>query len=382
MNAMPENAPMSVPGSPRGIRLSRRAIGLCPYAPPVGGASIDLHLDANEGPPGVIPASASPSIPAELARRYPNAAALEQALADRLRVGADSVLVTAGGDDAIDRACRVSLEPGRRAVVPVPTFEMIERYAASAGGETVRVSWRSGRYPVATVIGAADERTGLVAVVSPNNPTGAVVSGSDLRMLAGSVPDAMVLVDLAYTEFADEDLTPEALSLPNALVVRTFSKAFGLAGLRVGYAVGPAAVIRAMRGAGSPFPTSAVSLLAAACALERADEWLPAVVSRVRMERDALASTLRSLGAPAWPSQANFVLAEFGDAGAVWNGLAEHGIAVRRFAPGSGLDRCLRISCPASEPAFERLTAALRTVLREVARRGGLSGEANKGEAP
>ncbi len=350
------------------VRLSRRAAGAIAYAPPAAGRPIDLFLDANEGPAwGFDVLQDLGRLNPEIMRRYPTTDALERALAARMGLDAACVLVTAGGDDAIERACRVCLEPGRTIIVPVPTFEMIERDAALAGAEVVRVPWPEGEYPTREVNGAIDERTGMIAVVSPNNPTGAVAKAADLEMLAAAAPKALLLVDLAYTEFADVDLTSAALALPNAVVIRTFSKAFGLAGLRVGYAIGPRRVIAAMRAVGSPYPVSSLSLAVAGVALDRAETRLAAVISSIREERGALGHTLRDLGVRAQPSQANFVLAEFESserAEWVWNALAGLGIAVRRFSKGRGLDRCLRITCPGDEIAFSRLTEGLRAALR------------------
>jgi len=361
------NTPANIPpvtGAPGAFRLSARASDAAPYAPPGSGRPIDLFLDANEGPEGgVEPGWPAPADPDE-ARRYPCAAELESALADRSGVDRARVLVTAGGDDAIDRACRACLEPGRTLVLPVPTFEMIERSAILAGAAVVRAAWPGGPYPIKHVLGAIDDRTTMIAVVSPNNPTGAVASRHDLEALSAAAPWATLLVDLAYTEFADEDLTGAALALPNAVAIRTFSKAFGLAGLRVGYAIGPERLIHAMRAMGSPYPASSLSIAGATAALQRAPVRLPAVVARIRHERDVLAQTLRNLGARPQPSQANFVLARFDDAPCVWNSLASLGIAVRCFAPGKGLDDALRITCPGDEASFDRLLSALHAAVR------------------
>ena len=350
------------------VRLSERAAGAIAYAPPAAGRPIDLFLDANEGPAwGFDALQDLGRLDPEIMRRYPSTGALERSLAARLGVDPTCVLVTAGGDDAIDRACRVCLEPGRTIIVPVPTFEMIERDALLAGAEVVRVPWPEGAYPTRAVLGAVDERTGMIAVVSPNNPTGAAASAVDLEALASGAPKAILLVDLAYTEFADVDLTSAALALPNAVVIRTFSKAFGLAGLRVGYAIGARRVIAAMRAMGSPYPVSSLSLAVAGAALERSESRLPPVVARIREERDALAHSLRDLGVRARPSQANFVLADFESkerAEWVWNALAGLGIAVRRFTAGNGLNACLRITCPGNAGAFSRLTNGLWAALR------------------
>lgn len=350
------------------LRLSRRAADAIAYSPPEPGHHVDLFLDANEGPGNPESLEKLARMSPGLARRYPSSASLERELAACLRVDPASVLVTAGGDDAIDRACRASLEPGRTIIIPVPTFEMIERYAALAGADVVRVPWAAqDGYPIRAVRETIDERTGMIALVSPNNPTGAIASPDDLGALVAAAPHALLLVDLAYTEFADEDLTRVALAQPNAVVIRTFSKAFGLAGLRVGYAIGPAPLIQAMRAMGSPFPVSAPSLAAATSALREASTTLPRVVDRVRRERDELSRTLRDFGVAVSPSQANFVLAEFDDAaraGWVWSALAGLGIAVRRFAPGKGLDECLRITCPGDATAFDRLRRGLHAAMR------------------
>jgi HAD superfamily hydrolase (TIGR01548 family) len=249
-------------------------------------------------------------------------------------------------------------------VLPVPTFEMIARYAELAGATVVPVVWRPGHFPVEEMLQRVCDATRMIVVVSPNNPTGAIVRSGDLARLSEAAPHAVLLVDLAYTEFADEDLTPSALALNNTIVIRTFSKAYGLAGMRVGYAVAREDAIRAMRAAGSPYPVSAVSLAAAEMALELPPDILADRVARVVDERGRLGGVLGELGGEPAESQANFVLAEFKDTDWVWRALAALGIAVRRFAEGSGLERMLRITCPGDHGAFARLVLALKAAVR------------------
>jgi histidinol-phosphate aminotransferase len=335
------------------------------YAPPVAGPAIAVRLDANEGPGGCVDlGEIAGRLGPEAARRYPSAAGLERTLALRLGIDPSRILVTAGGDEAIDRVCRAFLGPGRELILPTPTFEMIHRYARLAGAEVVATHWQQGPYPLGAVRSLITSQTAMIAVVSPNNPTGAVATSEDLERLSAAAPDAVLLVDLAYTEFAGEDLTAAAIALPNAVIIRTFSKAFGLAGLRVGYAIGSPERIRAMRAAGSPYPVSGLSVAAAMAALDRADEHLPPVVARIREERDRLASLLEDLGAQPRPSHANFILADFANAEWTWRALAALGVGVRRFAPGAGLDDALRITCPGNEVDFARLSAALRAALK------------------
>lgn len=352
----------------RGIRAARRLAGVEPYASPKPQHPIDLWLDSNEGAAPPVELLHRVREAADNLRRYPSSAGLEALVANQFGVSGDRALVTAGADDAICRACMALLDQERDMILPVPTFEMLARYAHLAGGRVVKTPWMSGPYPTDAVLDAITSRTALIAVVSPNNPTGAVASEEDIRRLSLAAPHAMLLIDLAYAEFTRNDLTATALGLSNAIIVRTFSKAWGLAGLRVGYALGSPEVIRWMQSVGSPY---AVSRLSAALA----QEWLMAgrrevaqFVARVRQERAALVSLLGSLGAEPLESEANFVLARFADAERVWDGLARRGIAVRRFPAHPQLTDHLRITCPGEPPAFERLTDALRKTQAEIAR--------------
>lgn len=333
------------------------------YAPPKPVFPIDLRLDGNEG------AAPAPSFlrvienAPELLRVYPKTASLEAALAEKLGVDPARVVVTAGADEALDRLCRAFLAPGREIVLPSPTFEMLPRYAALAGATCAPISWMQGALPVDAMIAAASPRTAMVAVVTPNNPTGAAAGVGDLRRLSEAVPKAILLVDLAYTEFAEEDLTRAALELPNAVVVRTFSKAWGLAGLRVGFAVAQPAVAETLRAAAGPYPVSGLSLALAEASLRTREPEVRSFVASVRNERRLLVRLLVALGGRPLPSQGNFVLCGFDDAGAVWNALARRGIAVRIFPDNPALENFLRITCPGDDDAFRRLSSTLVEVL-------------------
>src|SRR5256885_13756044 len=192
----------------------------------------------------------------ELLGRSPAFAELTARLAARWSVAPERVIVTAGADEAIDRACRAFLMPGRTLLLPDPSFEMLDRYAALAGGELVRAPWPSDAFPTGAFLERIDARTAVVAIVSPNNPTGGVATLADVRRLAAAAPDALILLDHAYVEYANYDLTAAVLDIPNVLVLRTLSKAWGLAGCRVGYAIGSAEVTAVLRAARSEEHTS------------------------------------------------------------------------------------------------------------------------------
>lgn len=338
---------------------------LTAYRVPRHPAPLDLHLDGNEGlsAPADLLACLADADADTVVRRYPSPKGLEAVLAGRLGVAPGRVIATCGGDDALDRCCRALLAPGRRIVLPEPSFEMIRRYATWAGATIASVPWPGGPYPVDAVLEAVDDATTLVSVVTPNNPTGAVATADDLRRLAEGAPHAVLLVDLAYGEFADEDLTAAALALPNAVVFRTLSKAWGLAGLRIGYAAGPARLVDWMRAAGNPYVISGPSLHLAAHRLRTAQPEVDAFVARVRQERAALEALLAAHGFDVEPSQANFVFARSPRAGWVRAACAGLGIGLRGWPGHPELDDALRITCPGDDAAFQRLVDALDTAL-------------------
>ncbi|MEO0602883.1 MAG: aminotransferase class I/II-fold pyridoxal phosphate-dependent enzyme, partial [Myxococcota bacterium] len=182
-----------------------------------------------------------------------------------------------------------------------------------------------------------------------------------VRRIAERAP--IVLLDHAYVEFADHDLTEDALALGNVVVFRTLSKAWGLAGLRVGYAVGPTEVIGWMRRVGLPYPISGPSLRVALDQLARQATTVDDFVASVRTRRTALESRLGELGVTVEPSQANFVYLRHDDSEAIRHGLAEHGIAVRGWPGHRLLGRSLRITVPATDADQTRLLSALDAVL-------------------
>ncbi|MGP1310885.1 MAG: pyridoxal phosphate-dependent aminotransferase, partial [Phycisphaerales bacterium] len=286
---------------------------VAPYTPPTPSPFVDLALDANEGAPadeGVL--DAVRALTAEDLRRYPDARGLEREIAARFGVDPARVVVTNGADDAIDRVCRAFLTPGRVMATHAPSFEMIERSARLVGAEVRNVDWADGRFPRERFVESIDGSVALAALVSPNNPTGGSIPTDDLRSIARAAASngAVVLADLAYVEFADADPTPDLLREPNVVIVRTFSKAMGLAGLRIGYAIVPPDLANALRAAGGPYPVSSISLAAASSAL-RGGERRRGFIDRLRDERERLTETLRSAGVAALDSQANFVAARF-----------------------------------------------------------------------
>ncbi len=321
-----------------------------------------LRLDANEGPADMFPVG-SWSLDSEALRRYPDTAALEADLAALYGVASDQVLATAGGDDAIDRLCRRCLAGGRELVLTEPTFEMFARHARLSGGVVRSAPWWQGAYPLAAVKELIGPRTGLVAVVSPNNPTGAVVTADDLAGLREAAGDTPLLLDAAYAEFAAEDLTTTALALPRTLVLRTLSKAWGLAGLRVGCLLGPADLLDELRAWGQPYAVAGASVALARASLAAGEGRMRAAVATARRSCDAIVARLQAAGQEPLPSQGNFVLCRPPRPDFLRRGLASLGISVRGWPGHDLLDGCVRLTCPSTADEAALLEAALDTAL-------------------
>ena len=330
-----------------------------PYQPPAVGNDIDLDLSRNEGRPVDPDLLARVATTAGMAHRYPDTSELRDAIANLRAVSPERVLITAGGDDALFRSCAALIEPGTRVVTTTPTFEMVTRYAGLHHPDLVEVPWKGEAFPLGAVAAAGGEGA-VCIVVSPNNPTGEVIGAADLTALADAYE--FVVLDGAYTEFADVDLTATALTLPNVLMIRTLSKAWGLAGLRVGYLLGEPATVKRIAAFGNPYPVSRISL-AVAVERIRSNQGVDAYVAEVKRERSELTGFLQSAALSPIPSRANFVYFEVADPQSIAADLAATGIAVRTFPDRSGLEEAVRITLPGDTDEYRRLVDALASAL-------------------
>ena len=356
----------------RGSPLPSTWIPRNPYKGPTQPEPGVLKLDGNEGnpPPRRLLEGLAAADLSEL-RDYPDARPLESEIAECLGVDPARVVVTAGADEALDRLFRAYLAPGRRLVLPVPAFEMMYRFAAVVGGEILPVPWTDA-FPIDEVIAAMDDAVSLVAMISPNNPTGRTATASDLERVAeaasnvnsGAAFGAMVVLDHAYVEYSDRDLTSVAQRFDNVVTVRTFSKAWGLAGCRVGYAVASPEVATVLRNVGSPFPVAGLSLAAVRAQLSTGGVALEEHVAAVRAGRTRLTEALGRLAIETSPSEGNFVLGDFGArADFVLGGLDALGVRVRRFPHRPEIADALRITVPDQAEPLERLLEALQICL-------------------
>jgi histidinol-phosphate aminotransferase len=313
-----------------------------------------IRLASNEGPFPPMPAAvAAIREAAEGARVYPDAGvwALRDAIAARTGLDAGQVLPGAGVDALIRQMCMALLDPGDELAMAWPSF-LSWRIGAEVQGATLRLAplGDDGAYDLDALLGQVTERTKLVVVVSPNNPTGGAVTAAALAGFLDALPGHVLpVLDEAYFEYLPEGshdggrLVAEGRTLA---VMRTFSKAFGLAGLRVGYMLGPPDLVRALIAVRPVFDVSGAAQAAAVASLGEADALLPERVGLNASERDTVAAGLRELGLAPLPSVANFLLVDLGSperAQAVNAALLARGVIVRP-ARAFGAPSALRVT--------------------------------------
>jgi histidinol-phosphate aminotransferase len=313
-----------------------------------------IKLASNEGPfppmPGALEAIRQAATGVRL---YPDAGAwtLRDALGARLGLDPAQVLPGAGVDGLIRLMCLALLEPGDEIAMGWPSF-VSWRQGAQAQGATVRLAAlaRDGSYDLDALRAEVTARTKLVVVVSPNNPTGGAVAAADLVRFLDALPGHVLpVVDEAYFEYLPPGSHDAAALVAEGrpmAAMRTFSKAFGMAGLRVGYLMGPSALVRAIGLVRPVFDVSGPAQAAAVASLADADAHLPERIALNASERGLLASGLRALGLDPMPSTANFVLVDLGSperAQAVNAALLARGVIVRP-ARAFGAPSALRVT--------------------------------------
>ncbi|MEF8799424.1 MAG: histidinol-phosphate transaminase [Halolamina sp.] len=340
----------------RGIEEVARDLGLDPDEL--------VKLSSNENPHGASPAAvAAVENAAEDISVYPKAAHtdLTDALAEQWDVASDQVWVSPGADGAIDYLSRAMLEPADAVLLPEPGFSYYGMSARYHHGETATygLSKDEGFAMTAEAVLSAYDGERMVFVTSPHNPTGSTMPREEIEALLTGVDDqTLVVLDEAYGEFAEESSSAALLEeYENLAVLRTFSKAYGLAGLRIGYALVPEAWSDAYARVSTPFAASEVALRAALAALDD-DEHVERSVESASWAREHVHEELE---APTYPTEANFVLCEVGDGSAVAEAAQERGVIVRDCRS-FGLPECIRVSCGTEEQtrqAVETLNAVL-----------------------
>jgi histidinol-phosphate aminotransferase len=346
------------------------------YHPPLGDRS-GLRLDFNENTFACSPRvlEALGQISRGDLTRYPEREPVERRVAGNLGLAPAQVLLTNGVDEAIHVLCQTYLDAATEILLPVPTYSMYEVYASGTPARVVQVPATTGfQFPLTTLLAAITPATRLIAIANPNSPTGQAVRRDDLLRVVEAAPHAAVLVDEAYFHFHGETVLDLIGRAPNVIVARTFSKAYGLAGLRLGVLCAPEESMRWMRRAISPYSVNSVALACLTAALDD-EEYLRWYTSEVLASRVTFEAALRRLAVPFWSSQANFVLVKIGPQHRAFVGaMRARSVLVRDRSSDPGCGGCVRITVGTQEHTQQGITA-LEAALAEIGWAPNASGD-------
>ena len=326
-----------------------------------------VKLGSNEGPRGPFPAAVealAAAIPG--LNRYPEGGAeLLERLAARHGLTPGRVAPCNGADGVIANLALAYLRPGDQVLMGWPSFVSYRLSAVKMGATPVPVPLRDGSYDLEAMAAAVTAATRIAYVCSPNNPTGGIVSGDALAAFVEAVPErVLVVIDSAYHEYVTDPAHVDAIAAhadrPNVVVLRTFSKIYGLAGLRVGYGVAPAPVVAELGKVRGPFDVSELAQVAAIASLDDEPE-LGRRRSENESERRRLEAELGTRGVKLYPAAANFVCAEVGDGAALAARLEREGVIVRPLAP-FGAPSCVRVTVGLRDENDAFLTALDRSL--------------------
>ena len=292
--------------------------------------------------------------------RYPGVYTrrLREALADYARVQPNELVTGCGSDDVIDSAVRAFAEPGEKLAFSDPTFSMIPVFAKVNGLVPTPVAFTSSGDIDADALLATNAR--VIYICSPNNPTGSLASRQFVNRVLEDAP-GIVIIDEAYGEFTNDDWLTDAPKRDRLIVTRTLSKAFGMAGFRIGYGTGAASLVHEIEKVRGPYKENAPAERAAACALREDVDWMQELAARAIEHRERFAAALRANGLEPLPSAANFLLVPIPHAARIAQLVRQRGIALRPYPGLSGIGDALRITIgpwPMMELALGALLSA------------------------
>jgi histidinol-phosphate aminotransferase len=315
---------------------------------PAPGDGLRLHLNENTGGCSPRVLDAIRQVRADDVSTYPEYTQVVLAVARHFDVDPDWVLLTNGLDEGILMAAVAHIAKTRahdaETIIPLPAFDPYPNSTAAVGATAVGVPpGPNFAFPTDAVIEAVTPRTKIIFLNTPNNPTGQLIRLQDLKRIAAAAPHAVVLIDEAYIEFGGVSFLPDLPKYPNVLVGRTFSKAYGLAGLRVGIVIGQAQALDPVREVTLPFNINGVALAAVHAALEDT-LFLPRYAVQVRDSRERLYAACRRLGLEFWESAANYVMIRVGESAPFVQAMAERKVHVRDRSKDPTTQGCIRVT--------------------------------------
>jgi histidinol-phosphate aminotransferase len=343
----------------RTVRPRKAVLEMPEYHPPLGGRTA-LRLDFNENTFGSSPRVMERlrAVTGEELTKYPEREPVERILAKHLGLHTEEVLLTNGVDEAIHLMCCAFLEAEDEALIATPSFFMYDVSVQMMTPHLRKVQADATlEFPFERFMAAITERTKLIIVASPNNPTGAVVGREHLLAIAAAAPQAVLMVDEAYYHFDGASVMNDLATVPNLIVARTFSKAYGLANLRIGMLAGNVGLLQYVRKVSSPYNVNGVALECLPVALAD-EEYVAWYSEQVRVGRERMMDGLRELGVPFFPSHANFVLMNIGPKHKeLVQAMRANGVLLRDRSADPGCDGFVRITIGLEEHVTRGLAA-------------------------
>lgn len=351
------------------IRARSELYGISAYQPPLKERTGKIRLDFNENTNGPSPnvIRAVQELRGENLSMYPDPSPLKEKIASVLKLKKEQVLLANGSDETILLTLYSFLEKGERIIIPEPTFPIYALYAASVGANIIKVEYNEDlTFPTEKIISEITPNTKMIILVSPNNPTGTVIARADIERVIKKAKEigCLVVLDEAYWQYCGETNYDLAIMYDNVIVFQTFSKAYGLAGVRIGYAIARESIINILEKVRPPYTINITAITAATVALDD-QEYVDLYVKEVSEAKKMLEKFARENSVIMYPTGSNFCIIKVGDKNKeILLSLKEKGILLREVKDVGILKGCIRVGIGNKEQ-MQTVIIALENILEK-----------------
>jgi histidinol-phosphate aminotransferase len=349
------------------LKVRKAVQEMNPYIPPTKERKGKLRLDFNENTlsssPKVI--QAIQNISEEDFTVYPEYSALREKIAEFTNLKKENIIVTNAGDEGIRNLMDSFVEENEEVILAIPSFAMFKFYAELRGAKITEISYNNDlSYPTEKMLKAINSKTNLVILCNPNNPTGTKIERKNIIKIIKKAEknNCLILVDEAYFDISKETVIDLVNDYSNLVVLRSFSKGAGLAGLRIGFLASNKKIIDILLKAGSPYSISSLSVIAALASLKD-KEFIDSYISEVIKAREFTLNEFKKLGIKTFPTNANFFLAEFNNPKKIVEKLKEKKILVRDRSNYPLIKNCIRIGI-GTQKQMQYFISSLKEVLK------------------
>ncbi|MFH1306558.1 MAG: histidinol-phosphate transaminase [Candidatus Micrarchaeota archaeon] len=351
------------------VSAKKEVIQMSSYSPPLEGRAGKLRLDFNENTAGCSPKviEAISKIDCNFLSAYPEYTQFYTKLAKYLKVLPENLCLFNGTDEAIKLVIETFLQKGDSIAIPSPTYAMYKFYSQLNGLKIIQIPYKQGlAFPAETVLCALSNKPKLLVLVNPNSPTGTEISDSDIQKMLKKAKEngVLVAIDEAYSQYFKKSSISKIKECENLIVIQTFSKAFGLAALRIGYAVSNEDIISSLRKANSPYSVNSVAIIAASAALNDL-EYVEKYANEIIENRKYMKLGLEQLGFTVYPSSANFLLVNFGAKNnLICKKLSQNNILIRNRNSEPMLENCSRVGV-GTKAQCEQFLSTLKKIISQ-----------------